>query len=59
MDPMTIPREPAARGAEKQPARLLWLMIGMRRWRMRYIKAEPPCWKGEVQVGPLIIGWQL
>jgi len=27
-------------------------------WRVRFIRSEAPCWKGEIQVGCLLIGWQ-
>jgi hypothetical protein len=43
--------------------RLIWLMLGPGGIRQfRYVKAEAPCWKGEVNV-PLFgwsvtIGWQ-
>jgi hypothetical protein len=35
-----------------------WLMVS-REWRgLRLIRAEPPCWKGEIQIEPLVLGWQ-
>lgn len=47
---------------------LAWVMLGWREYPLeymrppRYIRAEAPCWKGEVTVpiGPLLltIGWQ-
>jgi hypothetical protein len=37
-------------------ARLWLLWIDSSAWR--YVKAEAPCWKGEIQAGRLVIGWQ-
>ena len=33
-----------------------WLLI-VKAWRLRLIRAESPCWKGELQIGPMVIGW--
>lgn len=36
---------------------MIWLMwIAGSRWR--FVRAEAPCWKGELQCGRLVIGWQ-
>jgi hypothetical protein len=35
----------------------VWLMV-LRRWRVRVIAAAGPCWKGEIQLGPVLLGWQ-
>lgn len=37
--------------------KLMWLIV-VDRWAWRFIRAEPPCWKGELQIGPLVIGWE-
>lgn len=34
-----------------------WLMNVDGPWRLRYVRAERPCWKGEVQIGRLVFGW--
>lgn len=34
-----------------------WVMW-MDCWRFTFIPAAAPCWKGERQIGPLLIGWQ-
>lgn len=35
----------------------IWLLwVSGSRWR--FIKAEHPCMKGELQMGRLVIGWQ-
>lgn len=34
-----------------------WFLIA-HIWRLSFIPAEPPCWKGEVQLGPFVFGWQ-
>jgi hypothetical protein len=34
-----------------------WFMTA-RQWGLHYIKAEPPCMKGEIQIGPFVWGWQ-
>ena len=34
-----------------------WLMCGYV-WSWRFIRAEGPCWKGEIRVGPFTLGWQ-
>jgi hypothetical protein len=34
-----------------------WFLL-LRTWRIHYIQAREPCWKGEIQVGPLLFGWQ-
>jgi hypothetical protein len=34
-----------------------WVMwIDGSRWRL--VRAEAPCWKGELQIGRLVIGWE-
>lgn len=33
-----------------------WFMV-VRHWRVRYARAEAPCWKGEIQIGPLVYAW--
>jgi hypothetical protein len=35
-----------------------WLMWIPGPGRVRFIRAEPPCGKGEWQVGRLVFGWQ-
>jgi hypothetical protein len=42
---------------------MLWLMlIKDRRQPWRFVKSEPPCWKGEIQASigglTLVLGWQ-
>lgn len=27
-------------------------------WRFRFIRAEPPCGKGEIQIGPFVWWWE-
>lgn len=34
-----------------------WFLVA-RHWQIIFIRAEPPCWKGEVQIGPFVYGWQ-
>ncbi|MDP3940360.1 MAG: hypothetical protein Q8R92_19775 [Deltaproteobacteria bacterium] len=34
-----------------------WFLV-LKTWRIRHIPADGPCWKGEIQVGPFLIGWQ-
>lgn len=36
---------------------MVWIMCPVACWRVRLIRAEGPCWKGEVQIGPVVIGW--
>ena len=26
---------------------------------MRFIRAEPPCWKGEIQIGRVVFVWEV
>jgi hypothetical protein len=37
---------------------ITWAMLGKSWLGLRYIKAEPPCNKGEIRIGWLTIGWQ-
>jgi hypothetical protein len=34
-----------------------WFFVAQT-WHLRYIPAEAPCWKGEVQIGRLVWGWE-
>lgn len=34
----------------------VWVMV-LRVPRFRFIRAEPPCMKGEIQIGWLLVGW--
>lgn len=34
-----------------------WLFFGGGSW-WKYIKPEPPCWKGEIHLLGLIFGWE-
>lgn len=36
----------------------VWVMWSWHDWRLSYIRAEQPCMKAEIQVGPLLLGWQ-
>lgn len=38
---------------------MIWLMLPMRPARWRFIRAERPCFKGEVQLGWLLIVWSV
>jgi predicted RNase H-like HicB family nuclease len=35
-----------------------WCIFPAQTWRWRRIRAEAPCWKGEIQAGRLVIAWQ-
>lgn len=41
---------------------MLWLMLLRGSGDWRFIKAEPPCWKGEIRASfrwfKLVLGWQ-
>jgi hypothetical protein len=37
---------------------LTWWLMWIDGSRWRYIRAEGPCWKGEIQAGRLVLGWQ-
>jgi hypothetical protein len=45
--------------APHRPERVMrwWLMGVDGPWRCRYVPAERPCWKGEIQIGPFVFGW--
>lgn len=41
---------------------LAWAMLSSGRSRFRFVRAEAPCWKGEIVlplvIATLVIGWQ-
>jgi hypothetical protein len=37
--------------------RRVWILIPTA-FRVKYIKADPPCMKGEINMGWITIGWQ-
>lgn len=35
-----------------------WWLMWVDHRRFYFARAEGPCWKGELQIGPLVFGWQ-
>lgn len=35
-----------------------WWVMNVRPWGVRCVRADGPCWKGEIQIGPILVGWQ-
>lgn len=44
--------------SERKRAGLFWAMFVRKSDGIRYVKAEAPCWKGEIVLWRLVIGWQ-
>jgi hypothetical protein len=45
--------------SEQDRRRMVWAMFPVSDSAWRWIKPEAPCWKGEVHLGRLVIGWQV
>lgn len=34
-----------------------WCIFPGETWRLRFIRAAAPCWKGELQIGRVVFAW--